>query len=233
MTVIEVVLAACTFLAPQEDTRVEISPAVAAGKVAAAIKAGPAPAIEAIKAHGVIADPIVTKAVGKALRSRDVDVRMAAVKALRFNEDDSAVSELLKVGKAKNVAGSAEVGPEYFLALGQHGSLKAFPVLGASFKSGRRRGPALRARVLALGKMRSRSSISLLITNRVLLVRLRVSGEVRMSLAALSGRDPGKDSRAWGEWWEGARRGFKISPNEKPLPRELARAWGRVWNDPA
>ena len=41
-----------------------------------------------------------------------------------------------------------------------------------------------------------------------------------MSLAALTGRDPGKDWRAWGEWWDdfGAERATAApQPTQKPL----------------
>ena len=203
---------------------------MAAKKVAQAIKAGPAPAVEAIKSHGAIADPVVTQALGKALRHRDVDVKAAAIQALRFNEDASALSELLKVRKVKDVCAHAVLGPEYYLALGQRHNLKAFPTVAANLAPVRRKDPIIRARVLSLGRLRTTASIETLI--RYAARGGRFKSEARMSLAALTGADLGKGPRDWGAWWKENSRGFKFSAQEGPLPlKNMAREWGRIWSE--
>ena len=104
MITTRVFLFGCLFCAPQDKPKVvAFSPAVAAQKIAAAIKVGVAPAVEAIETYGHIADPVVTNAVAKSLWHRDADLKAAGLAALRFNEDDSALTELLKARKYKEL----------------------------------------------------------------------------------------------------------------------------------
>lgn len=230
MIAVHTILSSCLLAVPQAVDKPDPSPTVAAQKINVAVKAAPAPAIDAIQSFGHVADALVTKAISKALRHSDSDVQAAAIKALRFNEDKSALAELLKQRKHKKLVGDVLLGPMYYLALGQHADIKALSALASNLRSTRRDDKTLQARVLALGRMRSRTSIETLI--KFSLRRGKHNSDARLALAALTGKDLGKSSRAWAKWWADNRRRFKLSPTEKALPERLARTWNEVWQKP-
>jgi hypothetical protein len=222
----------CLLCVPQDKAKVAApSPRVAAKKIEAAIKVGVAPAVEAIEAYGHMTDPAVIRAIAKTLRHRDVDMQAAGVAALRFNKSDSALAELLKVRKHKGLIEDAVVGPEYYLALGQQGNLKAFSTLATNLNPSRRKDNRIRSRVLALGRMRSRTSLETLI--KYVSRGGKYRNEVRMSLAALTGLDLGKDAREWAGWWKLKGVSYQVSAVEKNLPPRLAKGWERVWRKPS
>jgi hypothetical protein len=232
MITTSVCLFGCLFCVPQDKAKVVVfSPAVAAQQIAAAIKVGVAPAVEAVETYGHMADPAVTKAVAKFLWHRDADMKAAGVQSLRFNEDDSALTELLKARKHKDLTRDPVVGAEYYLALGQHGDLKALSTLATNLNPSRRRDNCVRSRVLALGRMRSRTSLKTLIKYASRGGKFR--NEVRMSLAALTGLDLGKDAREWAAWWKLKGASYRVGAVEKDLPPRLAKGWQKIWRKPS
>ena len=203
-------------------------PAVAAKKIGIAVKEAPAPAIDLLQRYGQIADTKVVREVGRALRHKDTDVQAAALHALRFNEHESVVAELIKHRRNKRLVEHHVLGAEYYLALGQHGDLKALPIIKFNLKSARSRDKVTTARILALGKMRTRASVDTLID----LFRTARGGSrnnVRLSLVALTGEDLGGGWVAWARWWAKARRGFKVDKTEPKMSDRLAKDWGKVW----
>ncbi len=232
MITTSVFLFGCLLCVPQDKAKVAApSSEVVAKKIEAAFKVGVAPAVEAIETYGHMTDPAVIRAIAKSLWHRDVDLKAAGLAAVRFNEDDSALTELLKARKHKELIIDPVLGPEYYLALGQHGDPRAFSTLATGLSSSSRRDSRVRSRILALGRIRSRTSLGTLI--KYASRRGRYRGEVRMSLAALTGRDLGADPREWAAWWKLKGAKYEVGAVEKNLPPRLAKGWQRVWRKPS
>jgi hypothetical protein len=228
-------LYACLIALPQ-GAAPPPDPATAAEKIRVALDEAVAPALSTIDSFGSIADHRVTKAVGLGLRHKDPAVQGAAIKALRYNKDKSAVSELLEVRRQKSIIEDAVLGAEYYLALGQHADIKALPVLAENLNRSKTQDKIVRARVLALGRMRTNAAIEALIRFSVSSRRRGQRNEVNLALTALTGEelDRGGDrSRStWTAWWSDHKKHFKVAVQEPELPKRVARNWERIWREP-
>jgi len=228
MLVTTSVLATSLLLAAPQD----VEPAAAAAKIKVAIKEAPSPAIDAMEKYGRIADKAVTKALAAGLRHRDQEVRAAAIRALRYNEAKTALTELIRVKSNKRILEDAKLAEEYYLAIGQHGSKKTLGLLTAKLHITRRGDKVTGARILALGRVRERAAVEALISfcksgRR----RGRHNSELRLALAALTGHDA-HGAESWVRWWQDNKADFVMMKVAPTLPKKLARGWDKVWRVP-
>ncbi|MDP7062685.1 MAG: hypothetical protein QF489_07115 [Planctomycetota bacterium] len=192
---------------------------------------------------GQIKSKLVTKEVSKALKIKKEAVQISAIKALRFNEDPTALGYLLKVRKEKSIQDNVQTAVEYAYALGQKGDKKAISALQDNLV-GTSKTPkeVLNAKVLALGHIRHKDSVEAILDyakttigrGRRGAVKQKVSREVRGSLSILTGTDQGDSLAAWEDWWYDHRSKFKMSTVEGELDNERQqRAWTKLWMTPA
>ena len=116
--------------------------------------------VATLETLGQVKSKLVTKEVSKALKIKKEAVQFAAIQALRFNEDPSALDYLLKVRKEKSIQENVKTAVEYAYALGQKGDRKAIPALEdnlvATSKTPRE---VINAKILALGHIRHKDSV--------------------------------------------------------------------------
>ena len=214
----------------------ELSPAEAAAALKSALKGKEANlALTALEQYGRIPDKAVTRAAADGLAHKESEVRLAAITALRFNPDPSALGQLLKAKKSKAILEDTKLAEQYYLALGQKQSTKALPVLTDNLRITARGDLVTRARVLSLGRIRDKKSVEALIS-------LMNSGrgragnphmrEIRGSLVRLTGVDHGGNSQEWNSWWGDHKAKLKISLEPWPLPQGMDRQWRMLWATP-
>ncbi len=190
--------------------------------------------LETLRSHGRVADKNVVRVVSKALRHADPQVRLRALEALRFNEDPKATAELFAVARNKRLQDDPEFAAETALALGQKGDRKALRYLKEGLTTDKARDPVVRARVAALGKIRHKDSVDILMDFWVkgkARQRHPYATEISMSLAVLTGQQFRRDEE-WRAWWNDNKNSFKISQEEWPLPGRFQARWDAIWAPP-
>ncbi|KAA3609020.1 MAG: hypothetical protein DWQ01_10585 [Planctomycetota bacterium] len=190
---------------------------------------------ELLLQYGWVEDKKVTKAIALGLKHPNEEVRVLALKGLRYNAHKSAFDLLLKQKKNKLLLDGSQTAPEYFMALGQKADKKALPILtdrGRAHKAGDK---AIQARILALGRIRDKKSVEALMD---FLLASGPRGEhphirpIRLSLMTLTGEDYGRDSRAWVDWWNENKRKVKVDSKPPELPKEAAKFLRSTWITP-
>ena len=211
------------------DAVPKADPTEAAKKIRNAIKQGSAPALATIDTFGKIAAREVTAALATGLKFKDEAVQIAAIRALRYNEDKSAFTELYRVRGTKLIMSKAEVAAEYYLALGQHRNKKALPFLVRDLRAKGKRDRVIGPRLLALGRIRDRASVDAII--KFLRSSRGKSREAITSLVVLTGR---KESKwiSWDRWWKKNRTTFRLPAEEPELDKRRARSWTTTWAVP-
>jgi len=211
------------------DAVPKADPKEAAKKIRNAIKQGSAPALATIDTFGKIAAKEVTAALATGLKFKDEAVQIAAIRALRYNEDKSAFTELYRVRGTKLIMSKAEVAAEYYLALGQHRNKKALPFLVRDLRAKGKRDRVIGPRLLALGRIRDRASVDAII--KFLRSSRGKLSEAITSLVVLTGR---KESSwiNWARWWKKNRMTFRIPAEEPELDKKRARSWTSTWAVP-
>jgi len=211
------------------DAVPKADPTEAAKKIRNAIKQGSAPALATIDTFGKIAAREVTAALATGLKFKDEAVQIAAIRALRYNEDKSAFTELYRVRGTKLIMSKAEVASEYYLALGQHGEKKALPFLVKDLRAKGRRDRVIGPRLLALGRIRDRASVDAII--KFLRSNRGKPSEAITSLVVLTGR---KESGwiSWARWWKKNRMTFRLPAEEPELDKKRAKSWASTWAVP-
>jgi hypothetical protein len=220
----------------------KIKPAEAAAQIKEALKSKEEIVmIAALEMLGTIPSKLITKEVAKALKIKKEPVQMAAILALRYNTDPSALDALLKARKEKTIHANAKTAEAYAFALGQHGNAKAIPALEDNLV-GTSKTPTqvLKAKVLALGHIRHKDSVEAILDYEKTTiaggrggVRRKLRRESRGSLVVLTGTDQGDKLQAWQDWWYDQRKSFKMSKEEGELenPREQ-KTWSKLWLTP-
>jgi hypothetical protein len=212
----------------------ELDPKIVVAKIEAALEQGGMPAVETIKKYGVVPAKSVTSLVGDALRNKEELIRTAAIQALRYNPDKTAFVELLNQRGNKSILGNAKSAEQYYLSLGQHADKRALPYLIRDLGGRGRRDPVLRAKVLAIGRIKEWGSIDALI-KFVLRGGRRSSARdsAFTSLTVLTGHKEHKGNAiAWARWWKANRRKFKFPDKEPELSKVQARIWTSTWAVP-
>lgn len=195
----------------------------------------PGAAASALDEVGHTADKAVVQAVAKGLEHKDPVVRAAALQALRFNRHESALDALLRARRSKLLLAEPAEAAEYFYALGQKADPRILPVLAEGPRGGEKDDPALRARLLAIGRVRTRAAVETLMAIMTATGGRRghpYMRELRLSLLVLTGVDKGPETLEWIHWWDESRKTLEVSAVVPPLPKDVADEWKRLWADP-
>ncbi|MDA1259371.1 MAG: hypothetical protein O3A20_01985 [Planctomycetota bacterium] len=215
----------------------EITPAEAATAIADAVRGKDAALAEGvIRLHGHLADAAVVKEIGAALKHAELAVRLAAVEALRFNTHEAATDLLIKQKSNKKLLEDPVTGEAFAYALGQKRDQRAIPLLKDGLTStGNTNNKVMSAKIYALGRIRDKESCEELMSflNSAALKTDKYIGEVRTSMAVLTGVDVGKSRKDWLDWWRDNKSKLKIIAEEPPLPEGMgALNWKRLWATP-
>jgi len=188
----------------------------------------------AIQANGDLPDPEVVKLVARGLRDKELDVQRAAIEALRFVNHPDALKELQALAHDEK---SPKKDPQLLAlllrAIGQYGSASSLHVLGDELGSAQDP-QVLQARILGLGRIRTREALERLIEGMKLATAQRGEAampDFRLALAVLSGVDQGGSQAAWQNWWNENRAKLKLDEQSPALPRELERKWKVYWGE--
>jgi hypothetical protein len=197
----------------------------------------PADKTKLLAEAGGVDDPKVANAVAPLIRDADADVRMAAVRALRYVKNERALERLMEAAKEREVRRDEELLTEVIYAMGQHGSPKALPALVDGVWSGTVN-KALMARFLAIARIRDRASVETLIKLLDQGVakggpRNSYAGPVFRSLRLLTCRDLGEDVQVWKKWWKDEGGSFVVPAEPVGLDPKEAKAWERLWAPPS
>jgi hypothetical protein len=219
---------------------VEIDPVEALDKIKAAIKSeSDVIILDSIEVYKDVQDKKVIGEFYKLLKHKSVDIRLAALEAMRFNEDDEALKRLIAFGKNKILKEDTDYLTEYIYALGQKADKKATKLIKDDLNiTSTSTKEVLEARVYALGRIRQVDSIETLLqfsqssnrggNRRRMSPKMRV--EVQTSLAILTGVELGDQLLDWTKWWSDNKRSFKISKTEGTISNaRLQNKWKSLW----
>ncbi|MFM7297566.1 MAG: HEAT repeat domain-containing protein [Planctomycetota bacterium] len=182
-------------------------------------------------------DAALAAAIVPALSDPDEEVRKAALAALGRSTAPNALDALLERARA----GAAELRAHprelatLLHALGRHADPRSLPALASDALHSLEPEP-LRARILALGRIRARESVDALVALARALPfaeEQQVLHEVRLALAVLTGETPGRTVASMARWWSEQRATFVVPAELPTLPPALARRWRAAWDTPA
>jgi HEAT repeat protein len=191
----------------------------------------------ALDAAREVPDRVVVRKVLKALGDKRSEVRLAAITSLRWLTHPDALTALHKLARERKTIKDPATMAAVLRAIGQHASPSSVAILARSpFEPDDH--ACRRTRVLALGRIRTRTSLEALLgilaqTNPRGDARIKPHmREVRLSLMILTGLDRGSSPALWEEWWRDNRKTFEISPEPPLLPRDLRLLWDGFWGLP-
>ncbi|MBK7643156.1 MAG: HEAT repeat domain-containing protein [Planctomycetes bacterium] len=227
----------CLF-ARADDVRPPPDPArvkTAVAELEKAAKSDSAPErARVLLAQGNVPDPAVVKLVARALRDKEPDVQRAAIEALRFVAHPDALKELQSAAREeKPLRKLPELHAALLRAIGQYGDPSSVRILGEDAWSDDE-APVIQARILGLGRIRTREAVDKLIDlmKSASAARLAASmPDFRLALVSESGVDRGNSPEGWQSWWNEHRSELKFDARPTELPTDLARKWKTYWGD--
>jgi len=190
--------------------------------------------VRAIQANGNVPDPEVVKLVARGLRDKEIEVQRAAIESLRFIGHPDALKELQALARDERpFKKDPQLHAALLRAVGQYGSSSSLHVLGDDPWSVADE-HVLRARILGLGRIRTRESLERLFELMKLAGTQRIEAlmpDFRLALVALTGVDQGNSEPNWQSWWTEHRAQWKVEEALSKLPRELERKWKDYWGE--
>jgi HEAT repeat protein/PBS lyase HEAT-like repeat-containing protein len=231
---------ACLVLSPRAQepsgpTQAEVEATCRLLDAALGPEGDPAGAREALKAAlGVAHADVVARIAELGLRHAQPQIRESAVDALGRIEHPDALAALQAFLKSEKKA--LEESPPRLAALlkaiARHGQESSIPLLVQDAFQSPDHG-VVAARILGLGRIRSRKSVDELVQLMRSAPRPRVADhmqEFRIALVVLTGEDKGTDQVLWLNWYGDHKSKLEIAP-EPPavLPPEIERRWNGFW----
>jgi hypothetical protein len=188
--------------------------------------------LEAISKAADVVDGQVAHGIGRGLKDKDQDVQRSAIEALRWMEHPGALEELHRAARGqKELRKEPVLFASLLRAVGQHGHPSSIEVLTEDLWSVLE-GNVIRARILGLGRIRTKKAVEALIGMMKVTGRERIQEampDFRLALVELTGVDKGLSQQYWQDWWNENRGRFEVEPVAKELPRELSRRWEVYW----
>ncbi len=216
--------------APADTKRVE----AAVTELETAFKSGKAEdRIRAIRSGMGVLDGQVVDGIARGLKDDDATVKRAAVEALGRMRHPHALEALHSFVKVSRDAlqKDEELYPATLRAIGRHGSPSSIDIL-VDDPFSQRTYPAVRARILSLGNIRSEKAVAAIFE---LLSKVGVNqadrhmDDVRLALVRLTGEDNGKDPRMWTQWWRD-QKNYKLPAHPPEMKRLDRMAWNQYWD---
>jgi len=206
----------------------------AVAEIQTAFKGGsPEQRVAAIRKNHEVIDARVVAAIEKGFKDKDPAVQAAAVDALGRMHHPDALEGLHRFFKSdkERLKDEERLLPLLFKSIGRHGNEKSIeilsddPFLQRSF-------PAIQARVLSLGNIRSKKSLEALIGMMQKAGPRQVNEYMnlfRQSLLRLGGEDQGPDSAMWTKWWSENKDKVRVAKEVPKLPEIAEKAWEEYW----
>lgn len=195
----------------------------------------------AIHAAAEVAHPDVVKRLADQLASKNRDVRAAAISALGENDHPDAVKALHSLyTKDRPLREDEGLFVTLLMAIGKHGDpasvalLEDKPFDQLTIEVGR-------ARIFALGNIRTKDSVEALIKSmrlggpsrrRGTSVDFPFMGYFRTALTVLTGTDQGATKEEWQDWWRKNEKSVKISPERPAVYAHVRQQWEEFWGEP-
>lgn len=218
---------ALSHVSPAEDPATALT--------AALQRSRPALRAAALELVPAASDRALVEAIRPALGDPNEEVRRAALAALGRSRAPESLDVLLE--HSGTAAASLRRHPreraQLFRALGQHADARALRVLASDALASLEPEP-LRARILALGRIRTHESVDALVAlarSLPFAEEQQVLHELRLSFAALTGESPGQTAASLVRRWGERRAGFVVPAELPALPPALARRWQAAWNE--
>jgi HEAT repeat protein len=201
--------------------------------------------IEALEESAAIEDPAIVDEIAKALRDRNVEVRRAAIDALGKNKHPDALRELHALYRRdEKLRKDEETFVRLLQAIGRKGAPASVEVLSSDVFDHITLRTA-RARVMGLGRIRTKDSVETLVklsrlsggdTRRRVQsqtdARAIIDRDFRLSLAVLTGQDLGNDRGEWSRWWNDNKSKLQVAPERPALEAPFVKQWEEYWGEP-
>jgi len=188
--------------------------------------------VHALERAGDVVAPAVIAEVGRGFRDEEREVQAATIQALRWMDHPDALDALQKNARGnRKLQKDEELYPALLKAVGQHADPDSIRVLADKpFDSPFHQ--ATRARILGLGRIRTRASLEALLDIMKSASEKKVAPHMpsfRLSLMILTGTDQGPTSAQWLRWWSANKKDYEVSPERRELPRSIQRSWTEYW----
>ena len=171
----------------------------------------------------------------------------AAVKALRYHENDASFKALVKAEGSKDARKRPALRGEILLAIGQSGEKKAISTIVDAVKSSRE-SKVRNAAAMALAHIRHREAVDAAI--KMLTASGRRSGRRNgggnrgnradrgptgpfLTLHYLTVKRNDNDPTKWKKWWKTNRARFKVPQTPAGVEDRLAQRYERTWRSPS
>ena len=189
--------------------------------------------VAAIESGGAVADAKVVAAIEKGLKDKDAAVQTAAVETLGHIDHADALDALTKFykGERERLKDDQKMLPLVLKSIGRHGSEKSIDLLADDLFM-QKSFPAIQARVLSLGNIRSKKSVEALMDMVTKAGPNRVNDYMQLfetSLVRLTGEDQGPDVAIWQKWWQDNKSKLTISKDVPKIPETFAKTWNEYW----
>jgi len=208
-----------------------------AASVRAALGSGSRETLRAaLQAAIEVPDKVVVQAVEQGLAAPDTGLVIETLQALRWIQHPRALEALHRAAKDRKLRTNPELAGPLYMAIGQHSDPSSIEILVRDpFEV--RPPPGMQARILALGRIRTKASLEALME----LLALTYPGgtrerelkpwmeDVRLSLVMLTGVDQGPQPELWERWWRENRKTFDPQRVTPVVPRALLERWDRFW----
>lgn len=195
------------------------------------------PRISAIQgASDVPAKEVVAALAKLGLRSKQREVKAAAVGALGLMREPSALEELHSLAKRdkRKLRKDYELYATLLQSIARHGDASSIPILTKDFFGVRDRA-VIRARILGLGNIRDVAAIEELFSLMKSADRKYVQpymNDFNLSLVVLIGVEQGRSQDLWLKWWNDHKKTLTVLEKPPKLPQALARRWDGYWGNP-
>lgn len=190
--------------------------------------------VRAIREQGSVPDAEVVKLVARGLSDKELEVQRAAIEALRWVGHPDALKELQNRARdEKPYRKDPLLYASLLKAIGQYGNASSIAVLSQDVWSIQEE-HVVQARILGLGRIRTRESVEKLIDLMKVAGPQRIQAvmpDFRLALVALTGTDQGNSQIGWQNWWNDNRTKLKVDARPPELPKDLARKWKIYWGE--
>ena len=185
---------------------------------------------EALESARALPHDEVARAVKRYAVSEDREIRFEALDVLRWMPGPGALESLHEMYRRRPFPKDDDWHEALLKGIGQHADKSSIELLGEPPRSFRNE-KAVRAQILALGRIRHRLSIQALLQLMPRFGRHRDAfiADFRLSLVVLTGFDLGQDPTEWLKWWKEEKLSFRV-PDALTLPPPQMKRWTRYWD---